>query len=134
MVDSAIARALLTHARADMGGETSDRFGPVLQWGRNRLVEEPRGIVELPPTAVREMAALPGCAHAELARYLARFPPACSPSHPARRRTLLARFYRHAMRSGMSYPHPTDRSGVPIPGEEGQRCHGECELFVWWHG
>jgi transcriptional regulator with XRE-family HTH domain len=64
--------------RIDLRGllaDTDDRFRPVLQWARNRLVEEPRGIVEVPPSAVREMAALLGCSHSDLARYLAHFTP-----------------------------------------------------------
>ena len=55
--------------------DTDDRFRLVLQWARNRLVEEPRGIVEVSPSAVREMAALLGCSHSDLARYLAHFTP-----------------------------------------------------------
>jgi transcriptional regulator with XRE-family HTH domain len=53
--------------------DTDDQFRPMLQWARNRLIEEPRGTVEVPPSAVREMAALLGCSRADLARYLAHF-------------------------------------------------------------
>jgi transcriptional regulator with XRE-family HTH domain len=51
------------------------QFRAVLRWARNRLVEEPRGIVEVRPPAVREMAALLGCSQFDLARYLAHFTP-----------------------------------------------------------
>jgi hypothetical protein len=62
--------------------EAGDRFGLVSQWARNRLVEQPRGVVDLPPVAVREMAALIGCAHTDLARHLARFSPDVLASPP----------------------------------------------------
>jgi transcriptional regulator with XRE-family HTH domain len=55
--------------------DTSDQFRPVIQWARNRLIENPQGVVEVPPSSVRDMAAFLGCSHGDLARYLALFTP-----------------------------------------------------------
>jgi hypothetical protein len=63
--------------RKVLTADTSDRFRPMHQWARNRLIEEPRGVVDLPPPTVRELAALLGCSHTDLAHYL-------SQSHPTR--------------------------------------------------
>jgi transcriptional regulator with XRE-family HTH domain len=55
--------------------DESDKFRPMFQWARNKLSENPSGIVELPPSSVRELATFVGCSHLELANYLARFVP-----------------------------------------------------------
>lgn len=55
--------------------DRGDKFRPMHQWARNKLNENPDGVVELPPPSVRELATFVGCAHQELANYLARFPP-----------------------------------------------------------
>jgi transcriptional regulator with XRE-family HTH domain len=55
--------------------DRSDKFRPMHQWARNKLNENPDGVVELPPTSVRELATFVGCAYLELANYLARFIP-----------------------------------------------------------
>ncbi len=55
--------------------DKSDRFRPMFQWARNKLNENPGGVVELEPSSVREMATFFGCSHLELANYLARFIP-----------------------------------------------------------
>ncbi|MGB3437790.1 MAG: helix-turn-helix transcriptional regulator [Actinophytocola sp.] len=56
-----------------------DRFLPMIQWAHNKLIEYPGGIVELPPSSVRELATFLGCSYHELAGYLAGF----IPEHPA---------------------------------------------------
>jgi transcriptional regulator with XRE-family HTH domain len=55
--------------------DKSDKFRPMFQWARNKLNENPDGIVELAPSSVRELATFVGCSHRELANYLARFLP-----------------------------------------------------------
>lgn len=55
--------------------DDSDTFRPMFQWARNKLTENPDGVVELPPSSVRELATFVGCSHLELANYLARFAP-----------------------------------------------------------
>jgi transcriptional regulator with XRE-family HTH domain len=55
--------------------DRSDKFRPMVQWARNKLVENPGGVVELPPSSVRELATFVGCPYHELANYLARFIP-----------------------------------------------------------
>jgi transcriptional regulator with XRE-family HTH domain len=55
--------------------DKNDRFRPMHQWARNKLNEYPNGIVELPPSSVRELATFVGCTYHELADYLARFIP-----------------------------------------------------------
>lgn len=55
--------------------DRSDKFRPMHQWARNKLNESPGGIVELPPSSVRELATFMGCTYPELAEYLARFLP-----------------------------------------------------------
>lgn len=52
-----------------------ERFRPMHQWARNKLNENPDGVVELPPSSVRELATFVGCTYHELADYLARFIP-----------------------------------------------------------
>jgi len=47
----------------------------VQRWVRNRLIEQPIGVMELPPASVRNLVELLGCSHHELAQYLARFIP-----------------------------------------------------------
>jgi transcriptional regulator with XRE-family HTH domain len=53
----------------------SDKFRPMHQWARNKLNENPGGVVELPPSSVRELAIFVGCTYQELANYLASFIP-----------------------------------------------------------
>jgi transcriptional regulator with XRE-family HTH domain len=55
--------------------DRSNKFRPMFQWARNRLTEEPEGVVELTPSAVRELAAFIGYPHHDLADYLVRFTP-----------------------------------------------------------
>jgi transcriptional regulator with XRE-family HTH domain len=51
------------------------RFRPMFQWAKNRLNDAPDGVVELTPSAVREIAAFLGNTHHDLATYLAKFLP-----------------------------------------------------------
>jgi hypothetical protein len=55
--------------------DKSDRYRPMHQWARNKLNDNPEGIVELAPASVRELATFVGCTHRDLANYLARFIP-----------------------------------------------------------
>jgi hypothetical protein len=55
--------------------DRSDKFRPMHQWARNKLNDNPDGVVELPPSSVRELATFVGCGHEELANYFARFLP-----------------------------------------------------------
>jgi transcriptional regulator with XRE-family HTH domain len=55
--------------------DQSPNFRPMHQWARNKLNENPGGVVELSPASVRELAAFVGCGYGELAGYLARFLP-----------------------------------------------------------
>jgi transcriptional regulator with XRE-family HTH domain len=55
--------------------DRSNRFRPIFPWARNRLNDSSRGVVELTPSAVRELAAFIGYPHGDLADYLARFTP-----------------------------------------------------------
>jgi transcriptional regulator with XRE-family HTH domain len=55
--------------------DRSEKFRAMHQWGRNKLNENPDGVVELPPSSVRELATFVGCEYWELAEYLARFLP-----------------------------------------------------------
>jgi transcriptional regulator with XRE-family HTH domain len=55
--------------------DRSDTFRPMHQWARNKLNENPGGVVELSPSSVRELAAFVGCGYEELAKHLARFLP-----------------------------------------------------------
>ena len=55
--------------------DRNDQFLPMAQWAHNKLIEYPAGIVELPPSSVRELATFLGCPYHELAAYLARFIP-----------------------------------------------------------
>ncbi|TDV55127.1 helix-turn-helix domain-containing protein [Actinophytocola oryzae] len=55
--------------------DRSDKFRPMHQWARNKLNDFPDGVVELPPSSVRELATFVGCSYPELANYLARFIP-----------------------------------------------------------
>lgn len=50
-------------------------YRPMRQWAKNRLSQEPGGIVELVPAAVLELAAFLGRTQTELATYLAKFTP-----------------------------------------------------------
>jgi len=80
LLRQALQRARLRNLvlKVDLRGlltDADEHFRPVIQWARNRLVEDPQGVVELPPSAVREMAAMAGCSHSDLTRYLATFTP-----------------------------------------------------------
>jgi transcriptional regulator with XRE-family HTH domain len=55
------------------------RFRPMRQWARNKLSQVPSGIAEVDPSAVKELAAMMGCAHTDLARHLANFIPPAAP-------------------------------------------------------
>lgn len=55
--------------------DMNDKFRPMHQWARNKLNDNPDGVVELPPSSVRELAAFVGCSYTELANYLAKFIP-----------------------------------------------------------
>jgi len=55
--------------------DKSDKFRPMFQWARNKLTENPGGVVELAPSSVQDLAAFVGCSHQELANYLAGFIP-----------------------------------------------------------
>lgn len=55
--------------------DRSDKFRPMHQWARNKLNENPVGVVELSPSSVRELATFVGCGYEELAGWLARFLP-----------------------------------------------------------
>jgi transcriptional regulator with XRE-family HTH domain len=61
----------LRHLLNDRG----DKFRPMHQWARNKLNENPAGVVELPPSSVRELATFTGCTFQDLANHLARFQP-----------------------------------------------------------
>ncbi len=56
--------------------DRTDKFLPMIQWAHNKLIEYPGGVVELPPSSVRELATFLGCPYQELAAYLAEFAPA----------------------------------------------------------
>lgn len=58
--------------------DRNPKYLPLVQWAHNKLIEYPDGIVELPPSSVRELATFMGCPHHELADYLATF----IPEHP----------------------------------------------------
>jgi transcriptional regulator with XRE-family HTH domain len=58
-----------------MLNDRSDKFRPMHQWARNKLNENPDGVVELLPSSVRELATFVGCRYEELAGWLARFLP-----------------------------------------------------------
>jgi transcriptional regulator with XRE-family HTH domain len=58
--------------------DKDDRYLPLIQWAHNKLIEYPRGVVELLPSSIRELATLLGCPYHELAGYLAGF----IPEHP----------------------------------------------------
>jgi transcriptional regulator with XRE-family HTH domain len=55
--------------------DTNNSYRPMFPWARNRLNEARDGIVELPPAAVKELAAFVGRTHLELAKYLGQFTP-----------------------------------------------------------
>lgn len=55
--------------------DKNDKFRPMHQWARNKLNENPDGVVELPPSSVRELATFVGCRYDELADHLAKFIP-----------------------------------------------------------
>jgi len=55
--------------------DQNNHFRPMFPWARNRLNDAVDGVVELTPSAVRELAAFIGHAHVDLADYLAKFNP-----------------------------------------------------------
>lgn len=55
--------------------DRNEKFRPMHQWARNKLNENPEGVVELSPASVRELAAFVGCTYSELAAYLSKFLP-----------------------------------------------------------
>ncbi|GAB1516358.1 helix-turn-helix domain-containing protein [Actinophytocola sp. KF-1] len=55
--------------------DRNHKFLPLARWARNKLIQHPDGIVELPASSVRELATFIGCPHRELATYLAKFIP-----------------------------------------------------------
>lgn len=55
--------------------DKDEKFLPMIQWAHNKLIEYPGGIVELPPSSVRELATFLGCPYQDLANYLAGFIP-----------------------------------------------------------
>lgn len=55
--------------------DRNEKFRPMEQWARNKLNAFPDGVVDLPPSSVRELATFAGYTYHELARYLARFTP-----------------------------------------------------------
>jgi transcriptional regulator with XRE-family HTH domain len=55
--------------------DRNERFRPMHQWARNKLNDNPDGVVELSPSSVRELATFVGCTYEDLADYLARFLP-----------------------------------------------------------
>jgi transcriptional regulator with XRE-family HTH domain len=63
--------------------DRGNKFRPMFPWARNRLTDTPGGVVELTPSAVRELAAFIGYPHDELADFLARFTPADLSHTPA---------------------------------------------------
>jgi transcriptional regulator with XRE-family HTH domain len=50
-------------------------FRWMVVWAHNKLIECPGGVVQVEPSALRELATLMGSAHRDLADYLARFTP-----------------------------------------------------------
>lgn len=59
----------------DLLNDRSEKFRPMHQWARNKLNESPTGVVELPPSSVRELATFVGCSYQDLAGFLSRFIP-----------------------------------------------------------
>ena len=55
--------------------DRNEKFRPMHQWARNKLNEHPDGVVEVPPSSVRDLATFVGCEYLELANYFARFLP-----------------------------------------------------------
>jgi hypothetical protein len=55
--------------------DNSAKFRPMVQWARNALNEHPNGVACVEPAVVRNLALFAGCAHRDLANYLARFTP-----------------------------------------------------------
>jgi transcriptional regulator with XRE-family HTH domain len=55
--------------------DKNEKFRPMHQWARNKLNENPDGVVELPPSSVRELATFVGCPYQDLANHLAKFIP-----------------------------------------------------------
>lgn len=82
ILDQALQRARLSLQnlvmRVDLRqllSDTNNSYRPIFPWARNRLNEEPEGVVELLPQVVRELAAFLGRTHLELANYLSQFTP-----------------------------------------------------------
>lgn len=55
--------------------DRTDMFRPLFQWARNKLNQNPDGIIEIAPASVAELATFLGCSRSDLANYLARFAP-----------------------------------------------------------
>jgi transcriptional regulator with XRE-family HTH domain len=66
---------VLTVDLRELASSGNFKFRPMVQWARNKLNKHPDGVVEVTPAGVIELADFIGCAHHELANYLARFIP-----------------------------------------------------------
>lgn len=55
--------------------DNTTQFRSMILWAHNKLIEHPDGIVEVTPSAVREMATMMSATHGDLAVYLTRFTP-----------------------------------------------------------
>jgi AraC-like DNA-binding protein len=51
------------------------KFRPMIKWARNRLIQNPRGLVEVHPSTVEDLAGLLNCDHRALREHLAGFIP-----------------------------------------------------------
>ena len=54
----------------------SSKYRLMMLWANNKLIEHPGGIVQITPSAVREMATLMSITSKDLATYLTKFTPA----------------------------------------------------------
>lgn len=55
--------------------DNTTQFRSMILWAHNKLIEHPAGIVEVTPSAVREMATMMSATAEDLAVYLTRFTP-----------------------------------------------------------
>lgn len=55
--------------------DNTTQFRSMILWAHNKLIEHPDGIVEVTPSAVREMATMMSATAGDLAVYLTRFTP-----------------------------------------------------------
>lgn len=60
--------------RALLSDETAE-FRPLFQWARNKLTQNPAGVVDIAPAGVQELADFLGSSSHGLAKYLAGFVP-----------------------------------------------------------